>query len=127
MARSLDAVIDTHGPGRARLLLSRLTERARHRRAGVPAMVSTPYINSIPPGERVWFPGDEAIERRIRAFVRWNAAVMVVKANQRSAGLGGHLATFASSASLYDVGLTTSGVERRTDSRGIRCAWGEPQ
>jgi len=102
---SLDAVIDTHGPARASLLLSRLTERARQRRAGVPAMVSTPYVNTIPAGEQVWFPGDEAIERRIRAFVRWNAAVMVVKANHRSEGIGGHLATFASSASLYDVGF----------------------
>ncbi|MEJ7799951.1 MAG: pyruvate dehydrogenase (acetyl-transferring), homodimeric type, partial [Ilumatobacter sp.] len=102
---SLDAVIDTHGPARARLLLSRLMERARYRRVGVPAMVSTPYVNTIPAGEQVWFPGDEAIERRVRAFVRWNAAVMVVKANHRSAGIGGHLATFASSASLYDVGF----------------------
>ncbi len=102
---SLDAVIDTHGPARARLLLARLLERARQRQVGVPSMVSTPYVNTIPAEEQVWFPGDEALERRIRAFVRWNAAVMVIRANHRSPGIGGHLATFASSAALYDVGF----------------------
>ena len=102
---SLDAVIDAQGPARTRLLLARLLERARQRQVGVPSMVSTPYVNTIPAEEQVWFPGDEALEHRIRAFVRWNAAVMVIRANHRSPGIGGHLATFASSAALYDVGL----------------------
>ena len=102
---SLDAVIDTDGAARARLLVSRLLERTRQRQVGVPSMVSTPYVNTIPADEQAWFPGDEALERRIRGFVRWNAAVMVVKANHRSAGIGGHLATFASSAGQYDVGF----------------------
>jgi pyruvate dehydrogenase E1 component len=68
-------------------------------------MVSTDYINTIPPEEEPWFPGDEDIERRIRALVRWNAAVMVTRANRQFDGLGGHLSTFQSAASLYEVGF----------------------
>ena len=64
--------------------------------SGFPATVSTPYINTIPPEQEPWFPGDEYMERRIRAFIRWNAAVMVARANHLSEGIGGHLATFAS-------------------------------
>ncbi|MFZ6005470.1 MAG: pyruvate dehydrogenase (acetyl-transferring), homodimeric type [Actinomycetota bacterium] len=102
---SLDAVVDTHGKTRARFLVSKLLERARELQVGTPATVSTPYVNSIPPEQEPFFPGDEHIERRIRAFIRWNAAVMVVKANKAADGIGGHLATFASSASLYEVGF----------------------
>ena len=90
---------------RARFLLSKLLERARELQVGVPATVSTPYVNTIPPEEEPFFPGDEHLERRIRAFIRWNAAVMVVKANKHADGIGGHLATFASSAALYEVGF----------------------
>jgi len=102
---SLDAVVDTHGKSRARFLVMKLLERARELQVGFPATVSTPYINSISPEREPWFPGDEAMERRIRAFVRWNAAVMVTRANTRAPGIGGHLATYASSASLYEVGF----------------------
>ncbi len=102
---SFDAVVDTHGRNRARYLLMRLLERAREQGVGFPATVSTPYINTIPPELEPWFPGDEYMERRIRAFIRWNAAVMVTRANHVSEGIGGHLATFASSASLYEVGF----------------------
>src|SRR5438094_9644857 len=102
---SLDSVVDQRGRPRARFLLARLMARARELQVGVPAMVSSDYINTIPPEEEPWFPGDEHIERRIRAFVRWNAAVMVSRANNRAPGIGGHLATFASSASLYEVGF----------------------
>ena len=70
-----------------------------------PATVSTPYVNTIPREQEPWFPGDEHIERRIRAYIRWNAAVMVVNANKQADGIGGHLATFASSASLYEIGF----------------------
>jgi pyruvate dehydrogenase E1 component len=101
---SLDAVIDGQGESRARYLVARLIERATERQIGTPHAVSTPYINTIPPEDEPWFPGDENIERRIRAFIRWNAAVMVVKANKRAEGIGGHLSTFASSAALYEVG-----------------------
>src|SRR5579862_8292452 len=102
---SFDAIVDTHGRNRARYLLMRLLERAREQAVGFPATVSTPYINTIPPELEPWFPGDEYMERRIRAFIRWNAAVMVTRANHVSEGIGGHLATFASSASLYEVGF----------------------
>jgi pyruvate dehydrogenase E1 component len=101
---SFDAILDTHGKARARFLLMKLLERARDQQVGFPATVSTPYVNSISADQEPWFPGDEHIERRIRAFIRWNAAVMVVRANHRADGIGGHLATYASSASLYEVG-----------------------
>jgi pyruvate dehydrogenase E1 component len=102
---SLDAVVDAHGKSRARFIMSKLLERARELQIGTPASVSTPYVNTIPPEEEPWFPGDFELERRIRAFIRWNAAVMVIKANKAADGIGGHLSTFASSASLYDVGF----------------------
>jgi pyruvate dehydrogenase E1 component len=102
---SLDTVISAEGPARARFLMAKLIERARAQNVGVPASVSTPYINTIPAEHEAWFPGDEDIEQRIRRFVRWNAAVMVVKANHEAEGIGGHLSTFASSAVLYEVGF----------------------
>ena len=103
--QSLDAIVDVHGKTRARYLLSKLLERARELQVSFPATVSTPYVNTIPPEQEPWFPGDEHIERRIRAFIRWNAAIMVIKANKHAEGIGGHLSTFASSASLYEVGF----------------------
>jgi pyruvate dehydrogenase E1 component len=101
---SLDAAIDSDGRQRARYLMLKLLERARERQVGVPALRSTDYINSIPPEREPWFPGDEHIERRIRAYIRWNAAIMVSRAN-KTVGVGGHIATYASAASLYEVGF----------------------
>jgi pyruvate dehydrogenase E1 component len=102
---SFDSIVDARGKTRARFLLMKLLERARENQVGFPATVSTPYVNTIPPDQEPWFPGDEHIERRIRAYIRWNAAIMVVRANHAAEGIGGHLATFASSASLYEVGF----------------------
>jgi pyruvate dehydrogenase E1 component len=102
---SLDSVVGEHGRSRARYLLARLMERARDQGVDVPAMVTTDYINTIPADEEPWFPGDEDLERRIRACIRWNAVAMVDRANHRYPGLGGHLSTFASAAALYDVGF----------------------
>lgn len=102
---SLDSVVEARGPVRAQYLLAKLLERAHERRLGVPGVVTTPYINTIPPEDEPPFPGDEHIERRIRRFIRWNAAVMVIKANHREKGIGGHLSTFASSATLYEIGF----------------------
>jgi pyruvate dehydrogenase E1 component len=102
---SLDAMVDERGRDRARYLMLRLLERARERNIGVPALRSTDYINSIPPEREPWFPGNEDIERRIRAFIRWNAAVMVSRANRPGLGVGGHIATYQSAASLYEVGF----------------------
>jgi pyruvate dehydrogenase E1 component len=101
---SLDAAIDHDGRQRARFLMLKLLERARERQVGVPALRSTDYINTIAPEREPWFPGDEDIERRIRAYIRWNAAIMVSRAN-KYLGVGGHIATYASAASLYEVGF----------------------
>jgi pyruvate dehydrogenase E1 component len=102
---SLDAVVDAEGRSRARYLMLRLLERARESQVGVPGLRSTDFINTIPPEGEPWFPGDEHVERRVRAFIRWNAAVMVSRANRPGIGVGGHIATYASSASLYEVGF----------------------
>ncbi|HEY4331390.1 MAG TPA: pyruvate dehydrogenase (acetyl-transferring), homodimeric type [Ilumatobacteraceae bacterium] len=102
---SLDAVVDVHGKTRARFLLSKLLERARESQVSFPATVSTPYVNTIPREQEPWFPGDSYLEQRVRAYIRWNAAMMVVKANKYAEGIGGHLSTFASSASLYETGF----------------------
>ncbi|MEN3361246.1 MAG: pyruvate dehydrogenase component [Mycobacteriales bacterium] len=102
---SLDTVINVGGRGRARFLMLKLLERARERQVGVPALRSTDYINTIPPEREPWFPGDEYVERRIRAYIRWNAAIMVSRANRPGLGVGGHIATYASMASLYEVGF----------------------
>jgi pyruvate dehydrogenase E1 component len=98
-------MVDERGRDRARYLMLRLLERARERNVGVPALRSTDYINTIPPEREPWFPGNEDIERRIRAFIRWNAAVMVSRANRPGLGVGGHIATYQSAASLYEVGF----------------------
>ena len=102
---SLHAVIDRHGRDRARYLVLRVLREAQARQVGVPSLTSTDYINTIPPDREPDFPGDEYIERRIRAYIRWNAAVMVTRANRPDIGVGGHIATYASSASLYEVGF----------------------
>ena len=102
---SLDAVVSASGGQRGRYLLRRLLDRADELGTGLSGTVQTPYVNTIPTADQPFFPGDEYIERRIRAFIRWNAAVMVVKANKRADGIGGHLSTFASSAALYEVGF----------------------
>ncbi|HYI61105.1 MAG TPA: pyruvate dehydrogenase (acetyl-transferring), homodimeric type [Acidimicrobiales bacterium] len=105
---SLDAVASVQGRSRAEFLMQKLLERSHELQFGIPAPVRTPYINTIPAQdqrERYWFPGDHDLEQRIRAFIRWNAAVMVIKANKAADGIGGHLATYASSASLYEVGF----------------------
>ena len=103
--QSLDAVVDHAGRGRARYLMLRLLERARQQHVGVPALRSTDYINTIPPEREPEFPGDEYVERRIRAYIRWNAAMMVHRAQRPGIGVGGHISTYASSASLYEVGF----------------------
>jgi pyruvate dehydrogenase E1 component len=102
---SFDAMLKDRGRQRARYVMLRLLERAREGNVGVPALRSTDYINTIPSEREPWFPGDEDVERRIRAFLRWNAAVMVSTANRKGLEVGGHIATYQSSASLYEVGF----------------------
>ena len=102
---SLEAVSSEHGKIRARYLLSRMNERARELQVWDSRPIGTDYVNTIPTEQQPFFPGDEHLERRVRAFIRWNAAAMVVRANKSADGIGGHLSTFASSASLYEVGF----------------------
>ncbi|MEE4543756.1 pyruvate dehydrogenase (acetyl-transferring), homodimeric type [Streptomyces sp. V4-01] len=102
---SLDAAIGERGRERARYLMLRLIERAREKRVAVPEMRSTDYVNTIATRDEPFFPGNEEIERKVLNATRWNAAVMVSRAQRPGIGVGGHIATFASSASLYDVGF----------------------
>ena len=102
---SFDQVLDQEGENRARFLMFKLLKRARQRQIGLPALTQTRYINTISPEQEPFFPGDEVLERRIRRLIRWNAVAMVLRANNRFPGLGGHLATYASAASLYEVGF----------------------
>src|ERR687892_2277713 len=101
---ALDQVVD-YSPARARFLLHRILQRAGARQIGLPSMVSTDYINTIAPEQEPYFPGNEEIEHRIRQIIRWNSAVMVSRANKSFEGIGGHISTYASSASLYEVGF----------------------
>ncbi|HEU0243494.1 MAG TPA: pyruvate dehydrogenase (acetyl-transferring), homodimeric type, partial [Candidatus Limnocylindrales bacterium] len=102
---SFDQVLEQEGENRARFLMYKLLKRARQRHVGLPSLTQTRYINTISPEQEPYFPGDEELERRIRRLIRWNAVAMVLRANNRFAGIGGHLATYASAASLYEVGF----------------------
>jgi len=102
---SLNSVIENDGSSRASYLLNKVIEQAYKSGLVLPDTRTTPYINTIPPEAEIKSPGDQNIEKRIRAYVRWNAAAMVVKANKKSPELGGHIGTFASAATLYDVGM----------------------
>jgi pyruvate dehydrogenase E1 component len=102
---SFDSMLSAGGQQRARYLMLRLLERAQESRVGVPALTSTDYVNSIPTDQEPWFPGDEETERRYRAWIRWNAAMTVHRAQRPGVGVGGHISTYASSATLYEVGF----------------------
>jgi pyruvate dehydrogenase E1 component len=104
-ADSVDALLAARGRDRTRRILLHVLGRARRQGVGVPGPGVTDYVNTIPVADEPPYPGDEAMERRIRHYVRWNAAVMVARANRRVDGLGGHLATYASAATLYEVGF----------------------
>jgi len=101
---SLDSVVDFEGSDRAVYLLERTLDRALAKGARLPFTANTPYVNTIPVAEQAPLPGDPAVEWRIRALHRWNSMAMVLRANKDNTGLGGHIASFASSATLYDVG-----------------------
>lgn len=101
---SLDGVIDDRGGPRARYLLLNLLRHARERNIQVPAELTTPYVNTIGVEDEPYFPGDETIERAYRRWIRWNAAVMVHRAQRPGVGVGGHLSSYASAATLYEVG-----------------------
>ncbi len=121
---SLDGAIEEGGRTRARYLMLKLIQRAREQQLGVPSLTATDYINTIPPEREPWFPGDEQVERRYRAWLRWNAAVMVHRAQRPDISVGGHISTYASAATLYEVGFnhfwrarTTRVAATRSSSR----------
>ncbi|WP_454051725.1 pyruvate dehydrogenase (acetyl-transferring), homodimeric type [Cellulomonas sp. Marseille-Q8402] len=102
---SIDGLIDDKGGPRARYVLLNMLKRARERNVAVPAELNTPYVNTIGVHEEPYFPGDEVLERRYRSWNRWNAAVMVTRAQRPGIGVGGHISSYASVATLYEVGL----------------------
>jgi pyruvate dehydrogenase E1 component len=102
---AFEDVVEIEGHDRAQFLLKKLLERGYQRNVSLPFTGNTPYINTIPVDEEPAYPGDRAIERRIKSITRWNAMAMVVRANKKYAGLGGHISTFASAATLYQVGF----------------------
>ncbi len=115
---ALEAVIEKEGPDRAHYLLEHLIDTARREGSNIPYTANTAYLNTIPVNQETSSPGDPAMEWRIRSFVRWNAMAMVVRANKRLKGLGGHIASFASSATLYDVGFNHFFRPRTTEFGG---------
>ena len=102
---AMEAVVERDGFERAQFLLRELADHAVLSGAGSPYSANTPYLNTIPPELEVRSKGDQELEHKIRSIIRWNAAVMVMRANRDSSDLGGHIASFASSATLYDVGF----------------------
>jgi pyruvate dehydrogenase E1 component len=102
---SIDSVLRVHGAERAHYLLECMIDHARRSGAYLPYSPNTAYLNTIPVGQQAEYPGDRAIERRIEAYLRWNAIAMVVRANKKSSEYGGHIASYASSATLYEVGF----------------------
>jgi pyruvate dehydrogenase E1 component len=102
---SLEYVLKTKGAERAKFLLAQLENKAMRDGVEIPAAMNTPYINTIPAERQPRYAGNREIERRIKSFIRWNAMAMVVRANKEFDGLGGHISTFASSATLYEVGF----------------------
>lgn len=106
---SLETVLEYglkgNSPERVAVLFNKLTQRLRESGIKVPSTVSTPYINTIPVEEQPAYPGDRDIERKIKSYIRWNAMAMVVKANREHSGIGGHISTYASCATLYEVGF----------------------
>jgi pyruvate dehydrogenase E1 component len=102
---ALESVLRTEGPARGHYLIERLIDKARRSGAHLPYRATTAYLNTIPASEEEPMPGEPGLEHRIRSVIRWNALAMVVQANRESAELGGHIASFASAATLYDVGF----------------------
>ncbi len=102
---SFDGLVDEQGRTRARYIMLKLLQRARQSNVGVPSLTATDYINTIAPEAEPWFPGDEEVEKAYRRWIRWNAAIMVHRAQRPGVAVGGHISTYASAATLYEVGL----------------------
>ena len=120
---SLDYVLEHSGPERVRELLERLRDHARERGVSLPFAASTPYVNTIPPAAQPPYPGSHDLERRIRNIIRWNAMIMVVRANRADPTIGGHIATYASVAALYEVALNHFMRGRGSGFEGDHIFW----
>ncbi|MEM7195983.1 MAG: pyruvate dehydrogenase (acetyl-transferring), homodimeric type, partial [Pseudomonadota bacterium] len=115
---ALASVLEQEGSERAHFLIESLIDQARRSGVFIPYRSSTAYLNTIPTHKEAKSPGDHALERRIRAYIRWNAMAMVVRANRISSELGGHIASFASAATLYDVGFNHFWRANNSNSMG---------
>ena len=115
---SLDHILQQGGPGRVRRLLRQLQIHAQETGVKLPFTANTPYINTIPAEEQPPFPGSREIERRIKSIIRWNAMAMVVRANRLEEGIGGHISTYASAATLYEIGFNYFFRARTEDQEG---------
>src|SRR5215510_9559598 len=102
---TLEGLARERGMAATRRLLSRLVEHGQQMGIAISAPLNTPYVNTIPVEDQPPYPGDRDIERRIKSLIRWNAMAMVVKANKHSPGIGGHISTYASAATLFEVGF----------------------
>ena len=102
---AFDSICRAQGSDRASYILSQLQARATNTGVGLPQSITTPYCNTIPANKEKVMPGDLFMERRVRSLIRWNALAMVMRANKQSEGIGGHIASFSSAATLYDIGF----------------------
>ena len=105
MERIFRAVFDNQGPERTHFLVEKMMDFARRNGVKIPYKQTTSYLNTIPVSQQAKFAGDRTIERRIKSLIRWNAMAMVVRANKESPGIGGHISTYSSAATLYEVGF----------------------
>ena len=115
---SIDSLINNHGPERAHFIINKMVDHARRTGTYLPSAYNTAYLNTIPVGMQPNYPGDRSIEKRIEAFIRWNAMAMVVQANKESSEIGGHISTYASSATRYEVGFNHFWRAPSTNDRG---------
>ena len=115
---SLDFVLQERGQERAEQILRRLRQHAAEAGVTLPFTANTPYVNTIPASEQPPYPGSQEIERRIKSFARWNALAMVVRANRLESGIGGHISTYGSAATLYEVGFNHFFRARGENSEG---------
>ncbi|MEO7623250.1 MAG: pyruvate dehydrogenase (acetyl-transferring), homodimeric type, partial [Gallionella sp.] len=114
---ALESVLENEGAERAQFLLAQLIDKARTSGAGIPFSATTPYCNTIPVAEEIRSTGNQDLEHRLRGWMRWNAMVLILNANRDSSELGGHIASFASAATLYDVGFNHF-FHGKTDNHG---------
>ena len=115
---AFDQVVDQDGPSGAARILEALTRRARQAGVDVPVQLNTPYINTIPVAEEAPYPGDRGLERRLKSLIRWNAMAMVHRQNKKDPGIGGHISTYSSLATLLEVGFNHFFQARYGDQSG---------